>query len=246
MMMMMSIEIVESNRPCHIGYVYQPMWNIDKWNVFGYEALIGNPEPSIISEDSTSLRVKQEMVFKQNTRLITAAIECFPFHHLNHALLFIKLYPSTLLHVQFNSFIHQLLNQFPQCKGKIVFELMEMELEEHIWRSPELKEKISLLKENEFRIAITGIGVGGSTLAKIMQIEPNYIILDRSFSHQLYTSKEKQKVISILVKYANNKMGIILEGMDRELDLATAKLLRVPLVLGQLFGAVLKARKTIS
>lgn len=225
------------NTSNQISHVYQPIWDLDKWSLFGYEALI---KESISPKD-----MNKERLFSLDTKSILNAIECFPFQQQKPTLMFIPVYPSTLLHDQFKSFILQVQNQFLQFKGKVVFELCGSGLEDYVWRNNDFKEKISFIRENNILIAINGIGTNGATLLKIMQIEPDYIKIDSFLANELYTSKEKQHFISIVMKFSRGKTGVIVEGVEKEIDLAQAKLLQVSIVQGKVFGPSLEGKRSI-
>jgi EAL domain-containing protein (putative c-di-GMP-specific phosphodiesterase class I) len=136
----------------------------------------------------------------------------------------------------YKSFIDQLIQTYPQSHGRIVLEINESELEEQNWKNPQFIKTITFLKEKGFKIALDDIGKGVATLQKIIEISPNYIKLDRYLSRDLHSTKEKQHFISVLVKFAKNKMGLILEGIEKDIDLAQANVLRVPFVQGYLLG----------
>jgi EAL domain-containing protein (putative c-di-GMP-specific phosphodiesterase class I) len=222
-----------------IETVFQPMWNLDRSTIFGYEALLrftdGFYDGNI--ERAFDLARENGVIFELDTMAITNSVSSFPKQLLrSEMLLFINVYSSTLLHPQFENFINQLMNKFPQVQGKLVFELNETEKEEASWSIPELKEKITLLKEKGFLVALDDVGKGIAGLNKIIEFAPNYIKLDRYFSMGLSQSKEKQQIISLLIQYANGKMGLILEGIEEEVDLEQAKILNVPVVQGYLLG----------
>ena len=234
--MRMRKKIRDFNASSHISHVYQPIWDLDTWSLLGYEAL---------NTDSLSPKdTNKERLFSLETKSITKAIECFPFHQHKPILMFIHVNPSTLLHDQFKSFILQFRNRFSQFKGKVVFELSGSGLEGRVCRNNDFKEIISFLKENDILIALNGIGTNGATFLKIMQIMPDYIKIDRFLANELYTSKEKQHFISIVMKYSRGKIGVIVEGVENEIDLAQAKLLQVSLVQGDVFGPPLKGKRS--
>ncbi|MBS7749922.1 EAL domain-containing protein, partial [Vibrio cholerae] len=67
-------------------------------------------------------------------------------------------------------------------------------------------------------------------------ITPSYLKLDRYFSNNLAFSTEKQKLVHLLMDFADEKMKIILEGIEEETDLAMTKALKVPFGQGFLLG----------
>ncbi len=221
-----------------MDHVYQPMWNLGNWKVFGFEALLRFPDGSYEGSIEDVFRRAREngFLFELDTLSISKAINSFPIHLLEDEFLFVNLYPSTLLHEKFEDFLCTLLDRYPKVKRKIVFELNETQDEDYVWDIPELKEKVSMLREYGFLVALDDIGKGAATLQKIIEFSPNFIKLDRYFANELYLSKEKQDMISLLVQYSDDKMGLILEGIEKDVDLAQAKLLNVPFAQGYLLG----------
>ncbi|MEH7440221.1 EAL domain-containing protein [Neobacillus drentensis] len=219
-------------------HVYQPMWNINNMTLFGYEALLRFPEGVVQGEIESCFEWARTagILYELDTKSIESAINGFPLDQLVHERLFINIYPSTLLHQEFESFIDQFLFTYPDAYGKIVFELNETKLEEDIWDIKELKEKIVWLKDRGFCIALDDIGKGAAELQKIIEFAPDYIKLDRYFSKELSKSKEKQEMVSLFIQYSKGKMGLILEGIEQGPDLEQAKKLHVPVVQGYLLG----------
>jgi EAL domain-containing protein (putative c-di-GMP-specific phosphodiesterase class I) len=231
------MEFLDNIQQEHIEHVYQPLCNAENGNIFGYEALLRFTDESLTNiEEVFEWARKKEKIYELDTISIWYAVDSFPLHRLNSSLLFINVYPSTVLHLQFKPFIDQLIKKYPQIRDKVVLEINESKIEEDNWKNPEFKKMLMYLKENGFSIALDDIGKGVATFQKIIEMSPNYIKLDRYFSIDLHSTKEKQHFISLLVKFAKNKMGLILEGIEKESDLSQAKLLQVPFVQGYLLG----------
>ncbi|EWG11546.1 EAL domain-containing protein [Cytobacillus firmus] len=221
-----------------IEHIYQPMWNLNNWSIFGYEALLRFTEQSAGRdiESAFYLARRENRLYELDSMAIESAISNFPLASLTHELLFINIFPSTLLDYRFPGFIRTIMNSYSVVPDKIVFELNETQDESHAWEIPELKERLALLKDYGFHIALDDVGKGAATLQKIIEFEPNYIKLDRYFSEGLSKSKEKQELISLFISYSKHKMGLILEGIEKDTDLAQAKLINVPVVQGYLLG----------
>ncbi|SFA49711.1 EAL domain, c-di-GMP-specific phosphodiesterase class I (or its enzymatically inactive variant) [Parageobacillus thermantarcticus] len=220
-----------------LEHVYQPLWNLENWNILGYEALIRVANGSIENVESLFRKAREEgYLYEFDTASIKNAVSHFPFSQLNKKLLFLNIYPSTILHGRFRCFLDELTSKFPETSGQIVFELNETKEEDEIWEVAELKEKIQMIKSYGFYIAIDDVGRGASTLQKIIEFQPSYIKLDRYFAKDLAINEEKQQIVTLLANYCRRKMVLILEGIETEVDLAQAKLLRVPAAQGYLLG----------
>jgi len=221
-----------------IEHVYQSMWNVTNVSIFGHEALIRFPEGRFEGniEAAFALARTEGTLYELDTRSIAEAIIHFPFEQLSRQLLFVNIYPSTLIHPQFPLFLDQLVTSVPGLHGSVVFEVNETKQEEACWDMPEMKERMALLREYGIAIALDDIGKGAAGLQKIIEFAPDYIKLDRYFADGLSSSTNKQEMISLLLHYAKDKMGVILEGVEKEADFAAAKAIRVPLIQGYLLG----------
>lgn len=220
-----------------VSHIYQPMWNMDGWEVFGYEALMRIKDCSNVEIDGVFSKARaQGSLYELDSISVESAVRHFPVRLLNKELLFINIFPSTILDERFEPFIKHLRDRYSINPSRIVFELNETIEEELIWGSAVFREKIAALREAGFKIALDDIGKGAATILKIIEHTPDYIKLDRCFSENLSTSKEKQEMIALLLNYTKQKMGLILEGIEREIDLAYARMINVPVVQGYLLG----------
>lgn len=220
-----------------IRHIYQPMWNLDGWEIFGYEALMRISNRANVEIEKVFIEARMEgRLFELDTIAIESAIRHFPLQLLKKGLLFINIFPSTLMDERFLSFVMNLIDKYSIRSENIVFELNETIEEEHKWDLPGFKDEMAALRNLGFKIALDDIGKGAATIQKIVEFSPDYIKLDRYFSENLSTSKEKQEMIKLLIEYAKQKMGLILEGIENDVDLAYAKMIHVPVAQGYLLG----------
>lgn len=226
--------LLENKKMIH---AYQPMWNLNDWTIFGYEALLRIPSQWDISIEKTFIHAREQgILYEFDTASIIGAITNFPLYFLKHEFIFINIFPSTLLHPNFERFIHDVLKKYPEIEGKVVFELNETIQEAYLWDMEPLKKRVTMLKKLNFQIALDDIGKGISSIHKVIELNPDYIKLDRYFSENLYLSKDKQKIITLIKEYCQNRIGLILEGIETDMDLAIAKVLKVPIAQGYLLG----------
>jgi EAL domain-containing protein (putative c-di-GMP-specific phosphodiesterase class I) len=232
-------------QPKQILTVYQPLWNLDNHSIFGYEARVRFSGGYFFNTVEMAFEAARENgeLYELDTKSISNAISRFPLHLLNsELLLFIKIYSSTLLHPHFESLLSKLVNKYPQIQGKLVFTI-----EADSGTISEWKNKISWLKEKHIFVALAGGEKGITGLQKIMELAPDYIKLDREFLDESCRSDYKQQMISLLQEYTQQKLGVILEGIDDKKDLEMAKLLNILAGQGNLLGRPQKltAKKTL-
>lgn len=224
--------IIESG---NIHHVYQPLWNLEQWKAFGYEAFI-RTNTKLNPEELFQLARQQNQLFELDTLSIKKSISTFPAYLVEETYLFINIFPSTLLNDRFPQFIDELISFFPFIVGRVVFEINETKEEEHIWGTPTLNEKLDYLKETGFLFALDDVGKGAASLQKIIELKPEFLKLDRYFSVGLAQDKAKQRLLSLLVNYCHNRMLLIIEGIEESIDLTKAVHLKIPIAQGYLLG----------
>lgn len=215
-------------------HVYQPLYLLDSWCILGYEALIRSEKemnPETLFRNAT----QSKSLYELDTASILNAALTFrsseQSKQSNH--LFLNVFPSTLLHPSFSCFVEKMIAHTEDARINIVFEIVECE---HISNIPALRQSIAFLRSHNFRIAIDDVGKGSSTLETVLELEPDFIKLDRFFSLDLSLSTTKQKMISLFAEYCKNNSQLILEGIETAEDLAIAKCLGVDIGQGYILG----------
>lgn len=210
---------------------YQPLLDVKNNSIFAYEALMRSTlkiNPLAVIETAR----KAGKLFEVDTTCITNAVEGFPNSYLNKHLLFINILPSTIIHDDFENFITHLLNNFSNIRKRVVFEISEDKDEEYIWCKHIFAERLNFLKSLDFFIAFDDLTISKFSIKKMESYKPNFIKLDHTKSRDLTSSIVQQQLISLFLEYTNEKMKLILEGIEYEEDLLTAKKLGVPFVQG--------------
>jgi EAL domain-containing protein (putative c-di-GMP-specific phosphodiesterase class I) len=209
----------------------QGLYSTDDRAKIGKEVLlrskIGNPD--VIFREAKAVERLYELETKSIFKLLKTHFsqKGFPKERL-----FINVYPSTLLNCNFPNFIHLVLRHFPILKNAIVFEILESEKVPSI---SFLKERILFLKGLGFLIAMDDVGKGWSSSNMIIELEPNYIKLDHYFSINLAESLAKQEMIKFFLQYAKKfNIQVVIEGIEHNADLQTAKQLGIPICQGYL------------
>jgi len=217
--------------------VFQPIYEFPGKSILGYEALIrskSNINPDMLFQHA----MEQNKLFEVDSFSILQAISAY-FSSLDsreHGLLFINIFPSTLVSPLFIDLLDTLVKQFEPYRRQIVFEINESIFEGVLWKSASFRDAIRLLRELNFLIALDDVGEGTTSFRNILDISPDFIKIDRFFSADLCTSKKKQKVVALFVEYCNDESNLILEGIEEEEDLHTALSLGIKMGQGYLFG----------
>jgi EAL domain-containing protein (putative c-di-GMP-specific phosphodiesterase class I) len=210
-------------------HVFQPLYVMENWKVFGYEALLRcqffkNPELLF------RLAMKKNRLYDLDICSIHYALTSFNARYIR---LFLNVYPSTLVHPSFPDFLGK-LNSICFSNQNIVFEINEAEKVSDMGL---LRKAVHFLKDKGYAIALDDFGKGESSLQTVIELEPDFLKLDRYYAVDLSTSNKKQNEIQILLKFCQQKhMKLILEGIEDPTNLAMAKGLGVHLGQGYLLG----------
>lgn len=204
-------------------HVYQPVFSLNKNEMVGSEFLLRSKmnTPDVIFEQAK----KANRLYELDTSSIYYALLTYSsMGHSVEGLLFFNIFPSSLVNPKFPDFLKKLLLEFPELCPKIVLEVNETEQAD----AKLFIERIQLLKEYGFLVAIDDVGKGWSSLTRIIELDPDFIKLDLYFAQSLANSKKKQEMIQTIAKYCeSNNIQIILEGIETEEDLLMAKTLQV-------------------
>ncbi|MCA0972282.1 EAL domain-containing protein [Halobacillus litoralis] len=217
---------------CSFSHHFQPIYHLASWYPIGYEALFRS-ELTANPAETFQMAREDDQLYELDTLSIKQAIACFYQENSrhNHDLLFVNVYPSTIVHSGFINFMQRYVKQ----THSIVLELNEAE---PILDLEELSARIEELKLLGIKVAIDDVGKGASQLQSILNLKPNFIKLDRSLTQDLHLSRQKQTFIELAAMFCQQfNMTMILEGVETAEELDMAKSLRVPFAQGFAIGS---------
>ncbi|OGO77191.1 MAG: hypothetical protein A2Y23_01795 [Clostridiales bacterium GWB2_37_7] len=210
-----------------ITHWFQPIYHLKNNNVLGYEALL---------RDASQLKVPPADIFREADKngyrnvldlmSIKKALEIFKDAS---SPLFLNIFPSTLLEGNFLSW----WDMHMPPRTPFVLELLE---DEPIRNWKELKKTTKELKRRGVKIAVDDMGGGYSFFQQWIELDPDFIKLDRYFAENLSISPKKQKTVTSLVDLLSDTTEIIIEGVETEADLNTAEFLGITYAQGYLLG----------
>jgi EAL domain-containing protein (putative c-di-GMP-specific phosphodiesterase class I) len=214
---------------------FQPIKSLNCGERLGYEVLLRSEyytNPEIIFKEA----IEEDVLYALDSHSLYKGISTFVAEGFvrGEGKLFLNVLPSTILNPEFLSFISQSVEEKLLDRQDIVLEISETEIIEQL---EEFMEKIVELKKAGFMIAIDDIGNGYSNLKTIIELNPNFLKLDRYFSKNLSLSTQKQAIITFLLAYCKQQESqLILEGIENKEDMEIAKALGVPIVQGYYLG----------
>lgn len=210
-----------------IIHLFQPIYNLKNNDIIGYEALLRDSSgrwasPVEIFKDAEKKGCRNSL----DLMSIKTAFKTFKDESRH---LFVNIFPSTLLEADFLPWWDT--NVPPAVP--IVMELSENEPVED-WDG--LKAATCKLQARGVKIAIDDMGAGYSSFRQWIELEPDFIKLDRYFAEGLSASPRKQKAVRTMVELLSDTAEIIIEGVETEADLGIIKLLEIPYAQGFLLG----------
>jgi len=199
------------------SHVYQPIVCLKSKEILGYEALIrseiGNPE--LLFE----MARQEDSLFELDTQSVLRAVgQCNGFvSPAGKCQIFVNIYPSTLLHENFYSFLDELVVQRSGAGVDIVFEINEAIEEFDRWNELLDRGILTHLHKKAILIAFDDVGEGAISLKQLVDFEPDYIKLSKYFTMDLESSEGKQRVIRMLADFCSGSPSkLIVEGIENE------------------------------
>ncbi len=220
----------------NVSIEYQPIFDMASGKVFGYEALSRGPEDSVYRSPETmfSYALKFGLTGQLDTLCYMKAVQLSSAVP-KDAFIFLNMELESILD---NDLLE---NKFPQCLRKsgkkckdFIIEITERSIVDNF---KILKERIRMLKDLGFRIAVDDGGVGYASLGMISELSPDFIKLDMNLVRNIHKSIIKQDLIEAMVKFAQKqKIQLVAEGIEEEEELDKIKQAGVCLGQGYLLG----------
>lgn len=203
-----------------LDVVFQPIVDHCKNTIFAYETLsrpqydgrLLPPDKWFQAACECGLSAEVDLLAfssgVNNFRLLPPEITSVP--------LFVNVIPGSLTQRSFLDGLDRLLYE-SQCQP----EQLVLEVIEYVSYDPQaLFQMIKPLRSLDVRIAIDDVGMGNTNLAALVQLEPDFIKIDRSLIQDIATSSSKQRLLSHLVGYMESGSSVIAEGVENAKDLA--------------------------
>lgn len=146
--------------------VFQPLVNLETGDYIGFEALLrstSGQSPELIFR---SARLAGQL-YELDILSIQKAVSSFFSNSDNTSgapILFINVFPSTLLHSAFLKWINKLLVSYSFVCHRIVLEINETSEEEKMWDIGRLGRIIQNLRQLGFLIALDDVGSGAASI----------------------------------------------------------------------------------
>jgi diguanylate cyclase (GGDEF)-like protein len=220
-------ECIEEDR---FRFVYQPIVDAEAWRPFAYEALM-RPQHDALEGPLEVVHAAERAgrvhalgrVLRRNA---AAALSELP----EEALLFINLNPIDI-HDE------ELLELEPFFAGRtdrIVLEITETTAIRDYERA---RERVKILQQLGFKVAIDDFGAGYSGLNSLARLEPDFAKLDMGLVRGIGEDTRLGRLVKHLLEFcAGEGMKVVAEGVETQRELDAVLALGCPLVQGFFVG----------
>ena len=216
--------------------VYEPIVDVHTRTVFGYEALARGPEGTELHSPIALFAAAEEhdLVFALDCLCRASGLQGaidFPAE----TKLFLNILPTSIHDPDFHA--DRLIRTLAECElspSDVVFEISEQESIDNFTTFRELSDQYRTLG---FQFALDDTGSGYAGLEELIELQPEFIKVDRNMVSGVDQDSSRQDVLAALLSVAE-KMGarVIGEGLDRIEELTTLKELGIHFGQGWLFG----------
>lgn len=211
-----------------VDFHFQPIVNVTENRIYAYEALmrpIGNgisgPQEALsLAKAIGSLYKMEKITWFRTLRKFSENIEQF-----GGAKLFLNSIPNQRLSADDFAYLS---NRYGDLLQRLVVEITE---EEKVDENG--KEWFAVLQEKGVEIAIDDYGAGYNGQMMLLDFNPDYVKIDMSIVRGVQMDRNRQEVISSLVKYGKDRgIKVIAEGVETEEELHSLQQLGVEYVQG--------------
>lgn len=228
--------MLEILRQGKINSLFQPIVDIEKYEVWGYEALSRGPEDSILYSPLALFDMAEKYGLLKNLESICIRTASNQFNKLAlTGKLFVNVSHDVLIAgSQIEKQIVDLLLNSQLQPSNVVIELTERSSSESIQA---LIEATAIFRKLGFAIAIDDLGAGYSSLQLWSQLKPDYVKIDRHFIMGIDSDNTKQEFVRSLhaISQTTNTL-IIAEGVETLGELEVLRNIGLSLFQGFLFA----------
>ena len=219
-----------------VSSVYEPIVDVRTKTVYGYEALARGPVGSDFHSPTALFEAaeEEELVFELDCLCRQSGLDGadgLP----SGTRLFLNVRPTTIHDPAFRP--EALIRTLERCRlrpSDVVFEISEQESIENFDVFREIRDEYKSLG---FQFALDDTGAGYASLQAVIELEPDFIKVDRALVTKLDTDPAKQLLLKALQEVAGGLGArIIGEGLDTLEELEMLGELGIPFGQGWLFG----------
>ena len=187
---------------------YQPIVRASDSSVFAFEALMRVEEPMLPHPGAVLDAAERADRIHDVGRAVRANVVTGTRGADNGWLFFVNLHPEDLL----DDTLFLADSPFAALAGRVVLEITERMSLDHI---SHVEDKVGLLRELGFKIALDDLGAGYAGLTSFTQLEPEFVKLDMSLVRDIHETPTKRKIVRSMVALCHDRgKQIVAEGIE--------------------------------
>ncbi|MCL6442682.1 MAG: EAL domain-containing protein [Alicyclobacillus sp.] len=206
-----------------IGTVYQPIVDHTNDAVFAYEAL-SRPlyeGKSIPPEIWFHTAQERDLAAHADLLAVSSAVRNFrlPPPEIISTPLFVNVMPSSIADESFRNGLVLLFEEGCCRPEQLILELVEYVS----YNASSLTKLLEPIRSLGVRIALDDVGTGSTNLSALIELEPDFIKIDRSLIQDIATSSSKRRLLTHLAGFMESGSSVIAEGVENHDDLLAVR-----------------------
>ncbi len=207
-----------------------PIVDVKSKTIFGFEALLRSNEPSLPHPGAVLDAAERLGQLDQLGRIIRDRAATPVLEQSRPEQLFVNLHVTDLLDPHLLSPESQLARIAPQ----VILEITERASLDKV---PDVRQRIAILRELGYRIAVDDLGAGYAGLTSFALLEPDFVKLDMTLIRGIDSNTTKQKVVRSMASLCREMgMHVVAEGVETPEEYQTLVELDCELLQGFLFA----------
>ncbi len=206
-----------------IKTVFQPIYDIENNEIFGYEALSRGPKGTEIEEPLMLFSMADALDELLKLESICHWKALLSYKKLNKKGRYLFLNTSSkILQEKADEFIQEfikIIDEMNYERNKIVIEITERYA---ITDFKTLVKNINYLKEEGFLISIDDVGVGYSSLHTLAELKPDFLKYDMILVRDMHKDLIKQRLLEMVLNFGKSvNTPVIAEGVEKKEEYET-------------------------
>jgi len=213
-------EIAEGIKPERLHMQFQPIYDLKKNRISGFEALarLNSEKYGLISPlEFITIAEKTNMIASFGESIITQALSFL--HKLKengHDTIVVSINISTIQMLEdgFTNWLLSMINEMNVNPENVGIELTESVF---AVKRLEISSVIDKLKDTGIKILIDDFGTGYSSFARVSEFNVDFLKIDKSFIDRITVLEQKETIIGDIISMSH-KMGqyVVAEGVEHE------------------------------
>ncbi len=196
-----------------VKYAYQPIVNTKTGEVFAYEALM-RPQTKRLKSPYDVIRLAQSQSKIYEIEKLTFFEVLRSYEELEDEFQGAKLFINSMANnILSEEDLKKFEEEFSDHLDKIVIEITESEQS----NAEYTKKKQAVVKKWGSNLALDDFGSGYNSELSLLTLDPEFVKIDRNIIAGIDKDKNRQKLLSNILSYANNRdISIIAEGVENK------------------------------